>query len=201
MSLAHYCHVPLGRALYIALGSSLMLATLSLYAATREAEEPSSLCRLDSLPQDVRESLSRNFSAWKIQQPADLSMRARTRWEQERPLTCPGIAVGHFQDPKNTSYALLLVPVNRASDVYRLVVYAQQSSARYYGFRAAGQGANGGSEVFVAAVPTVRYFEVTSKWVAHSHVSEAVMLVDSAATESYLYIWSDTAYERAQVNY
>jgi hypothetical protein len=32
-------------------------------------------------------------------------------------------------------------------------------------------------------------------------VSEAVMLVDSAATEASLYVYSDMAYEREQVTY
>lgn len=59
----------------------------------------------------------------------------------------------------------------------------------------------GRADVFVATVPVTRFFDATSKWVARSHVSDAVMLVDSAATQSYLYIWSDLTYERAQVNY
>jgi hypothetical protein len=32
-------------------------------------------------------------------------------------------------------------------------------------------------------------------------VSEAVMLVDAAAAQSFVYIWSDLAYEPVQVNY
>ena len=44
--------------------------------------------------------------------------------------------------------------------------------------------------MFVEAVP-VRFFEVTAKLVAHSHVSEAVMLVDLAAAQASLYVYSD----------
>jgi hypothetical protein len=47
----------------------------------------------------------------------------------------------------------------------------------------------------------VRFFEATSKWVARSRVSEAVMLVDAAGRQAFLYIWSDLAYEQEQVNY
>jgi hypothetical protein len=47
----------------------------------------------------------------------------------------------------------------------------------------------------------VRFFESTSKLVAHSHVSEGVMLVDSAATQAYLYIYSDMSYDREPVAY
>jgi hypothetical protein len=201
MSSARYCRVSLGRALCIALGWNLVLANPSPRATTGEPEELLSLCRVDSLPQDIRGSLSRFFSDWKVQAPTDLDVRARIRWGEERPLTCPGIAIGHFQDRKSASYALLLVPATGAAGAYKLVIYTQQAAEQYYGFKAIVQEETGGPEVFVATVPTMRFLDATSKWVARSHVSEAVMLVDSAAVQSYLYIWSDQAYERTQVNY
>jgi hypothetical protein len=195
------CATPV-RALCIFLGCSLLAGLApTLHAAAGEPEELLDLCRLDSLPADIRGSLSRNFSAWKILEPADLSARARTRWGAERPLTCPGIAGGHFQDAKNSSYALLLTPADHSTSAYKLLVYTQQSGQQYYGFKALGQMDSGASDVFVQAVPTVRFFEATSKWVAHSHVSEAVMLIDAAATQAYLYIYSDMSYEREPVGY
>ena len=201
MSSARCRRASLGRALCIALGSCFLFATSSLHATSGQMEELSGLCRTDSLPQDIRGSLSRNFSAWKVQEPTDLSIRARTRWGEERPLTCPGIAAGHFQDPKSPSYALLLIPANHASDAYKVLIYTALSGQQYYGFKAVGQGDTGGGDVFVESVPTERFFDATSKWVAHSKVSDAVMLVDSAATQAFLYVWSDMSYERAQVNY
>jgi hypothetical protein len=190
------------RALCLFLGCALSggLAP-TLHAAAGEPEELLDLCKLDALPADVRGSLARNFGGWKILEPADLTARTRTRWGSERPLTCPGIAAGHFQDAKSASYALLLIPADHATTAYRLLVYTQQAGHDFYGFKALGQVDSGASDVFVQAVPTVRFFEATSKWVAHSHVSEAVMLVDSAATQSYLYIYSDMSYEREPVNY
>jgi hypothetical protein len=189
------------RALYIFLGCNLFAGLSPTLQAAGEPTELLDLCRPDSLPQDIRSSLSRNFSGWKIQEPTDLSTRARTRWGAERPLNCPGIAGGHFQDAKNASYALLLIPANHASSAYRLLIFTQQSGQQYYGFKTVGQTDSGAGDVFVETVPTVRYFEATAKLVAHSHVSEAVMLVDSAATQAYLYVYSDMAYEREQVNY
>jgi len=190
------------RALCIFLVCTLLAGLApTLHAAPGEPEELLDLCKLDALPQDIRGSLSRNFSAWKILEPADLSTRARTRWGAERPLNCPGIAPGHFQDPKNASYALLLIPANHSTSAYKLLVYTQQSGQQYYGFKAVGQMDSGASDVFVQSVPTVRFFDATSKWVAHSHASEAVMLVDSAASQAYLYIYSDMSYEREPVSY
>jgi hypothetical protein len=189
------------RALYIFLGCNLLAGLSPTLQAAGEPTELLELCRPDSLPQDIRSSLARNFSGWKIQEPTDLSARARTRWGAERPLNCPGIAAGHFQEPKSASYALLLIPANHSSSAYRLLIFTQQSGQQYYGFKAVGQTDSGAGDVFVETVPTVRFFEATAKLVAHSHVSEAVMLVDSAATQAYLYVYSDMAYEREQVTY
>jgi hypothetical protein len=189
------------RVLSVVVSANLFIsAVLPFRAATAEPDELLGLCRIEALPQDIRSSLSRNFAAWKVQEPNDLSPRARTRWAAERPLACPGIASGHFHDARNASYALLLIPANHASSAFKLLIYTQQSGP-YYGFKAVGQQDMGASDVFIATVPTVRFFDITSKWVAHSKVAEAVMLVDSAVSESFLYVWSDISYERAQVNY
>jgi hypothetical protein len=191
----------LARALCVVLGSSLLLApAVRLHAATGDPEDLLALCRVDSLPEDIRGSLTRNFSAWKIQEPTDLSARARTRWAVERPLTCPGIAAGHFQNAKGSSYALLLIPANHSSAAFRLLIFTQQAGQQFYGFKAVAQG-DGASDVFVHTVPTVRFFESTSKWVSHSRVSETVMFVDSAAQQANLYIWADDSYQQQQVNY
>ena len=195
------CALPV-RAFCIFLGCTLLAGLVpTLHAAPGEPEELLDLCKLDSLPQDIRGSLSRNFSAWKVLEPADLTARARTRWGSERPLTCPGIAAGHFQDAKSASYALLLIPADHATTAYKLLVFTQQSGQQFYGFKALGQTDSGASDVFIKSVPTVRFFEATSKLVAHSHVSEGVMLVDSAATQAYLYIYSDMSYDREPVSY
>jgi hypothetical protein len=190
------------RAFCIFLGCTLLAGLVpTLHAAAGEPEELLDLCKLDALPQDIRGSLSRNFSAWKVLEPADLTARARTRWGSERPLTCPGIASGHFQEAKSASYALLLIPADHATTAYKLLVFTQQSGQQYYGFKALGQTDSGASDVFIKSVPTVRFFESTAKLVAHSKVSEGVMLVDSAATQAYLYIYSDMSYDREPISY
>lgn len=192
---------PLVRVLSLVVSANLfMCGATPSRGASATPDELLGLCRIDTLPQDIRGSLSRNFSSWKVQEPADLSLRARTRWGAERPLTCPGIAAGHFQDPKSPSYALLLVPANHVSSAFKLLIYTQQSGP-YFGFKAVGQEDVGASDVFISTVPTGRFFESTSKWVAHSKLTEAVMLVDSASTESFVYVWSEASYERTQVDY
>ncbi len=194
----------LARALGTAAAVNLLLGNIpTLYAAAPAAQDDglSGLCRTDTLPQDIRGSLSRNFSTWRIQEPADLNVGARTRWGAERPLTCPGIAAGHFQDPKNAGYALLIIPADHANSAFRLLIYAPTAGQQFYGFKTVAQNSSGGSDLFIAAVPVVRFFEATSKVAAQSKAPEAVMLVDSAATQAVLYVWSDLNYERQQVNY
>jgi hypothetical protein len=189
------------RALSIFLGCNLLAGLSPTLQAAGEPAELLDLCRPDSLPQDIRSSLARNFSGWKIQEPTDLSTRARTRWGAQRPLNCPGIANGHFQDAKSASFALVLIPTNRSSNAYRLLIFTQQSGQQFYGFKAVAQTESGAGDVYVETVPTARFPDATAKPVVHSHVTEAVMLVDSATTQSYIYVYSGTAYEREEVTY
>jgi hypothetical protein len=188
------------RALYIVMGCFLVMSPPTTVLAADQGDELSDLCHIESLPDDVRGSLSRLFNGWKIQETNDLSARARTRWGEERPLSCPGMASGHFQDAKNASYALLLIPANHSSSAYKVLIYTQQSGGKFYGFKAVSQGDSGASDVFIHAVLPSRFFDASSKW-AHSKASDAVLVVDSAATEAYLYLWNDTSYDREQVNF
>ena len=193
---------PLTRVLQVLVGCALLAGTTpSLQATAAEPDELSALCKVESLPPDIRGSLSRNFSSWKIQEPADLSPRARTRWGEARPLTCPGIATGHFQDPKSASYALLLIPASHANSAYKVLIYTQQSGQQYYGFKAVAQLDSGASDVFIQTVSTGSFPEATARWVAHSKINEALMLVDSGSSASYLSVWSGVSYEREQVTY
>jgi hypothetical protein len=190
---------PLTRALQVLVGCALLVGATPALQAAGEPDELAAMCNVESLPADIRGSLGRNFSSWKIQEPADLSARARTRWGEARPLTCPGIAAGHFQDAKNASYALLLIPASHANSSYRILIYTQQTGAQYYGFKAVGQMDSGASDVFVQTVSTGSFPDAART--AHSKANEAVMLVDSAATTAYLFLWSDANYDREQVNY
>src|SRR5690242_5410897 len=60
--------------------------------SAQSSDELLGLCRTDSLPADIRGTLERRFTGWKIQEPTDLGTAARERWAAERPLTCPGVA-------------------------------------------------------------------------------------------------------------
>jgi hypothetical protein len=184
-------------------GSALLLLEPASVRAQSAPDELLSLCQLDSLPADIRGSLQRNFSAWKIQEPTDLSAAARAKWLGERPLTCPGIGAGHFQSPRDASYALLLVAADHSSPIFRVLVFTQQSGQKFYGFKVVQQAESGASDFFLRSVPTSRYTEEQSRWSFRARPTDSLLLVYCAdkAQEADLYVWSNDAFQRVQVPY
>ena len=102
--------------------------------------EESALCKLGSLPQDVQSRLKTEFGSWKVQEPRDLSPRAHERWESEKPLACPGIAVGQFEIAKMPSYAVLLVPQSHTVAGYKFLVFGPKAGKQSYDMRVADSG-------------------------------------------------------------
>src|SRR5256885_16433626 len=76
---------------------------LSLPAPAKPSER-TALCKPGSLPLDIQNRIQEEFDSWKVQKPVDLNPRAHERWESEKPLVCPGIAVGQFENAKTPSY-------------------------------------------------------------------------------------------------
>ena len=98
--------------------------------APAKTSEESALCKRGSLPPDLQSHLKTEFGSWMIQEPADLSPRAHERWESEKPLACPGIAVGQFEIAKMPSYAVLLVPQSHTVAGYKFLVFSLKVSVR-----------------------------------------------------------------------
>jgi hypothetical protein len=172
----------------------LCACALSLSPAVGRTEELLDLCRQDSLPADIRGSLERRFKDWKIQEPTNLSPHAREIWAAERPLACPGIAAGHFENSRVASYALLLVTANR----FRLLIFTQQVGQQLYGFRLVDEADGSSGDVFLKTVPTFRYLGDQSK---RSRPGDSVLLVNAGpnATPDLVYIWAADGYERQAV--
>src|SRR6201999_4366610 len=79
-------------------------------------------CTLESLPDEFQVRLKTEYASWKIQDFSDLGVRARARWQGEKPLECPGVAVGEFKTSQ-LSFAVLLVPIEKPDAAYRLVIF------------------------------------------------------------------------------
>jgi len=63
----------------------LLPALLFGQGAARPDQNPT-LCKVESLPSEIQNRLKEEYSSWKIQEPADLSQRAREAWKPEKPL-------------------------------------------------------------------------------------------------------------------
>jgi hypothetical protein len=105
----------------------LLPSALLLGKGTARPNQSPTLYKVESLPPDIQNRLKEEYGSWKIQEPADLSQRARERWESEKPLDCPGVAVGHFGSAKTVSCAILLVPTGHADVGYRFLVFSQKA--------------------------------------------------------------------------
>src|ERR1700721_3101774 len=125
------------------------LATGPSSPTSARAIGESSLCALGYLPSEIQSQLKRDFGSWRVQEAADLGRHARARWEGEKPLECPGIAVGKFENGKMPSYAVLLVPQGHANAGYRFLVFSPQSGQPSYEMRVVDQSDKGGAANFV----------------------------------------------------
>src|ERR1700690_2758479 len=105
------------------------------------ASEELGVCKVESLPLDIRELLKEEFELGKVQESTNLSVAARQRWKSEDPLECPGIAVGQFENVKLLSYAVLLVPRSHFDRGYKLVVFSPRAGRTTYESRVVEQSA------------------------------------------------------------
>ena len=197
------CRAQRALALKVVLAFSLLFAHQEVRAAPSDVMD-SALCRLESLPEDIRGTLIRRFGEWKVQEPADLSGSARDRWAAQSPPSCPGISVGRFQNEKDTAYALLLIPLDRSDPECALIVFTQQPNARgIYGYKLVERAETGGSDTFVLSAAISKYLQGDSISKSHSRARDSVLVVNAGpkGLEAYVYYWANDTYQRQLVNY
>src|SRR5215475_11834090 len=151
---------------------ALMLSLLSglyffqhacLAGAAVDADDALGLCQIDSIPKDIRGTLERRFYGWKIQESTNLVPKTRQKWASIAPLACPGIALGHFEDSRSISYALLLVPTDPGANGYKFVVFTPPPGQSFYGFKMLDQAAVNASSFFIHTVAIDRIFDTDLK--------------------------------------
>jgi hypothetical protein len=164
----------------------------------------SSLCALSHLPSEIQNRLKRDFGSWKFQEPADLGPHAHARWEDEKPLGCPGIAVGQFENGKTPSYAVLLVPHGHPDAGYKFLVFSPQTSQPSYEMRVVDQwDKSGAANYFIHKTSISKFFDERSRKKFHAQSSEGILLVDSAENEYgvEVYFWSGGSYRHEPIDY
>jgi hypothetical protein len=189
-------------ALQVVLASSLLFASPHRLAAAGGVDNALSLCTLQSLPEDIRGGLTRHFSEWKILEPTDLSSSARERWAAEKPAACPGMAAGHFQNGKDTAYALLLIPTDRSDPEFALVVFTPVSNKGLYAYKVVDRLEAGGSDSFMLSAPISKYIQDESILKSRSGPGDSLLVVTAGATTAaYVYYWANDSYRRQKANY
>jgi hypothetical protein len=168
------------------------------------SKQESSLCQLDSLPAAIQHRLKQEYGSWRVQEAANLSQRAHERWESEKPVRCPGIAVGSFERVQTPSYALLLVPTVNADAGYRFVVFSQKPGQSDYEATLLDKlDEAGAANYFVRGTRIGEFFDEASKKRFNAHASDVILLFDSAEKEYgvAVYYWSDGHYRHDPVDY
>jgi hypothetical protein len=159
---------------------------------------------VESLPSDIQNRLKGEYGSWRIQEPTDLSQRAHERWESEKPLECPGIAVVHFESAKTPSYAILLVPTGHADGGYRFVVFSPKAGDADYEARVIDKlDQNGAANYFIHRAPISKFFDAPSRKRFQAHTVDGILLVDSAENEYgvEVYFWSGGRYRHEPIDY
>jgi hypothetical protein len=161
-------------------------------------------CRLETLPVELQNRLNSDFAAWKMQEISDLGKSAKARWAAEKPQSCPGIAVGEFEIPNRTSYAVLLVPVGNPRAAYRLAVFTPSENNSTSILRIAESWDKGGaSNKFIHTVRVNKVF--SADWIRRLRVGtpEAILSVESAEGEygTEVYFWADNRYHHEPIDY
>lgn len=159
-------------------------------------------CTTDSLPSDIQNQLKSNFGSWTIQRSEFLSEHARKTWGGKTLSSCPGIAVGLFENAK-TTYAFLLVPLGQPDSAYRFVVFKRKPGLPSYDITMVERSDQlGASNYFIRKISIGELFDEKSKRQFQVQSSEGVLMVDSSEHEyeADVYFWSNGHYRHEPVD-
>jgi len=182
----------------------ILLWPLIFGGQTEQSGRTKISCAAESLPSAIQHRLQEEYGQWRIQKEENLSPRARGRWESEKPLTCPGIAVGRFENAEARSYAVLLVPAHQTDGGYRLLVFSRKSGDGGYEPKLVDKlDDRGGANYFLHAVSISKFFDEASRKRFQAHTPEGVLLIDSAENEYEVdvYFWSAGHYKHEPIDY
>ena len=153
------------------------------------------------LPSDVQQQLAR-MEGWTIQQPSSLGARARERWTAEKPLACPGVAVGRFSNDSGLSYAVLLVSASQ-SGAYKLLMFTAATETRGYAVQTLDSGDMGAVNFFVHQVAIHKFFNAAAVGRLRPEARDGLLVVDAGNDEyqSDIYFFTRGAYRREWIDY
>jgi hypothetical protein len=161
-------------------------------------------CTLTVLPAEMQRHIQTNYSSWRLQDVSNLSPNAKERWQSEKPLGCPGIAVGQFEKMNQKSYAVLLVPANKPDTGYRLLVFTPDGSESPKHFKAVEQSDKiGASNFFVHGIQISKVF--STEWVKklRPNTPDGILFVDAGESEyeTDVYFWTGDKYRHEPIDH
>jgi hypothetical protein len=139
------------------------------------------------------------FPLWRAKQISDLDAYDRQLWLKAHPKKCPGIAIGHFDDPDQFAYAVLLVPTTKSSDGYKIVVLSASGSGNAYSSKILDQEQGQGSDGLVISVAAPgQYSDFEDTKVTKVRVDG--IYAEWIEKGAILYYWSAGRYHKLQVS-
>ncbi len=151
----------------------------------------------DVLPSDAKAVIQQRFPDLRPKNLADLNEDDRKLWLEAHPKACPGIASGHFENPRRVAYAILLVPKNGDAAQYKVVVLSKE--AEQYAVRVLDEGsfsANSGQVVSKEPPGTYSGFDERKS----VHLTLDGVNVEWLEKSSVLYYWSHGKYRTIQTS-
>lgn len=184
--------------------SAGLVGGLNPPATTSAAQETTISCKLETLPSDVQGQLKEDLGAWKIEEPDDLGRNARERWGGERPLQCPGIAIGQFENNKSEVYAVLLVHRTRGVAGHKFLAFSAKDGSVTYVKRVLDQSNDlAAGNVFIRKMAIGKFFDAASKRRFNALPRDVILFVDSGENEyeADVFFWAKGSYEHSFVDY
>jgi hypothetical protein len=164
---------------------------------------PATLCSTESLPPGVQKRLAEEFKPWSIQQPDRLSEPALERWKSERPLACPGIAAGHFEHSKMTSYALLLVSAMETNPGYKFIIFTPEHDRPAYRMTVLDESPEDAHDIFIRREDVGKFFDRQSIIKFRVDANELILFADAGVKnyETDVYFWGNGSFQHQPVDY
>jgi hypothetical protein len=169
-------------------------------ACLAAANEPP-VCNLTALPAQLKRHIQTNFRSWRPQNASDLSADAKMRWQSEKPLDCPGIAIGQFENKNEKSYSILLVPASNSDTGYRLLVFTPGNQGH---FRIVEKSDEiGASNFFIHQTRLAKAFGPEWAKKIQINTSDGILFVDSGKSEyeADVYFWTGSQYRHEPIDY
>jgi hypothetical protein len=179
-------------------GTFCLLSALVFPHLLLSVPRPTS-CDAASLPAEIREVLKSKFAGWRSRRLSDLDVEDQKLWlDGPSKQSCAGIAIGHFENAKELSYAFLLVPESETVHGYKIVVLSRQTNGNYASNFLDQGDENAPPRLVISKASPGKFSDFEGTKSIHTKLDSVVLeWLEAAAVLCY---WSAGRYERIQTS-